>query len=204
MYGTCSIKAFKISKTRNNLNDCSLRSFRKELFLIVLDDLPFRKKVLQLNSSPIIIACDHGGYALKLKLLSILTEKGIPYKDIGCHSEDIVRYPIYASAVAKQVSDGSFERGILICSTGIGMSIVANRYPNVRASVVSDHFTAVATREHNDSNVLCLGGRIIGEFTMRDILEAWLENNYIGGRHEISLNMLKEIDKNKDTVLMEQ
>lgn len=94
-----------------------------------------------------------------------------------------------------RIQSGEFTRGILICSTGIGMSIAANRYPGIRASAVSDHYTAVMTRQHNDSNVLCLGGKVLGEFAAIDILEGWLDNSYIGGRHEISLNLIREIEK---------
>ena len=153
---------------------------------------------MELKKDPIIIACDHGGYRLKKYLMEYLDEKGIPYTDIGCSSEQIVRYPYYASLVAKRIQSGEFKRGILICSTGIGMSIVANRYKGIRASAVSDHYSAAMTRQHNDSNVLCLGGRIIGEFQAIDILEAWLTNEYIGGRHAISLGLLYEIEEGKE------
>ena len=98
---------------------------------------------------------------MKQEILKHLEKLGIEYTDIGCNSEQIVRYPIYASNVARRVSSGEFQRGILICSTGIGMSIVANRFPGVRASVVADHYTAEMTRQHNDSNILCLGGKVL-------------------------------------------
>lgn len=150
------------------------------------------------SKDPIIIACDHGGYRLKQYLLEHLKELGIPYTDIGCSSEQIVRYPYYAAKVAKSIQSGEFKRGILICSTGIGMSIVANRFQGIRASAVSDHYSAAMTRQHNDSNVLCLGGRVIGEFQAIDILDAWLSNEYIGGRHAISLGLLQEIEEGKE------
>ena len=149
----------------------------------------------ELNRAPIIIGCDHGGYRLKGFILEYLKEQGIEYTDIGCNSEEIVRYPHYAAEVARRIQSGEFGRGILICSTGIGMSIAANRFPGIRASAVSDHYTAKMTRQHNDSNVLCLGGRVIGEFQAIDILEAWLSNDYIGGRHEISLGLIREIEE---------
>ncbi|MEA4934222.1 MAG: ribose 5-phosphate isomerase B [Lawsonibacter sp.] len=147
------------------------------------------------NKSPIIIGCDHGGYRLKGFILEFLDSVSIPYTDIGCDSEEIVRYPHYASEVAHRIQSGEYTRGILICSTGIGMSLVANRYPGIRASAVTDHYTAAMTRQHNDSNVLCLGGKIIGEFVAVDILKAWLTNEYIGGRHDISLGLLKEVEQ---------
>ena len=150
------------------------------------------------QKDPIIIACDHGGYRLKQYLLEHLDALGIPYTDIGCSSEQIVRHPYYAAQVAKRIQSGEFKRGILICSTGIGMSIVANRFAGIRASAVSDHYSAAMTRQHNDSNVLCLGGRVIGEFQAIDILDAWLSNEYIGGRHAISLGLLQEIEEGRE------
>ena len=147
------------------------------------------------NKAPVIIGCDHGGYRLKQFILAFLEQEGIPYTDIGCESEEIVRYPDYAKEAAQRILSGEFSRGILICSTGIGMSIAANRFPGIRASAVTDHYTAVMTRQHNDSNVLCLGGRIVGEFLAIDILKGWLDGEYIGGRHDISLGKIKEIEE---------
>ena len=146
------------------------------------------------NKAPVIIGCDHGGYRLKKYITEYLEQEGIPFTDIGCESEEIVRYPDYAKEAALRILSGEFSRGILICSTGIGMSIAANRFPGIRASAVTDHYTAVMTRQHNDSNVLCLGGRIIGEFLAIDILKGWLDEEYIGGRHEISLGKIREIE----------
>lgn len=145
--------------------------------------------------APLIIGCDHGGYRLKSFIKEHLDESGIPYTDIGCEGEEIVRYPYYAKEVAQRISSGEFSRGILICSTGIGMSIIANRYPGIRASAVSDHYTAKMTRQHNDSNVLCLGGKVLGEFAAIDILDAWLNESYIGGRHDISLGLIEDFEK---------
>lgn len=138
------------------------------------------------------IGNDHGGYELKLKLLEYLDEHGIAYRDIGCHSTEIARYPYYAAAVANAVAQGRAERGILICSTGIGMSIVANRRPGVRASLCTDTYAAKMTRRHNDSNILCLGGKTTGLFVALDILETWLNTGFEGGRHCISLDILKD------------
>ena len=146
------------------------------------------------NKAPLIIANDHGGYRLKKYILEFLDEQGIPYTDIGCYSEEIVRYPHYAKQVCERILSGEFSRGILICSTGIGMSIAANRFPGIRASAIADHYSAVMTRQHNDSNVLCLGGRTIGEFQAIDILKGWLDSEYIGGRHDISLGLIKDLE----------
>ena len=141
------------------------------------------------------IANDHGGYELKLKFLKYFEEKNIPFKDLGSGSTEIVRYPYYAAKVAEAVSHKIAERGILICSTGIGMSVMANRYQGVRASVCTSITEARLTRQHNDSNVLCLGGKILGEFAALDILDVWLNTPYIGGRHNISLGLIQEAEE---------
>jgi len=137
---------------------------------------------------------DHGGFEMKQHILKYLKEKGIPYKDVGSNSTEIVRYPYYASIVAGAISRGEASRGILICSTGIGMSIIANRYKGVRASLCTSTYMAKMTRAHNDSNILCLGGKITGVFEALDILETWLNTEYQGGRHDISLRMIKEAE----------
>jgi ribose 5-phosphate isomerase B len=142
----------------------------------------------------IMIGNDHGGYRLKTIIVEALRAQGIEAEDIGTDSEEIVRYPYYASRVAKAVVSGEADRGILICSTGIGMSITANRYPGIRASLCTSTYMGKMTRAHNDSNVLCLGGKITGEFEALDILSAWLNTSYEGGRHDISLGLICEIE----------
>ena len=111
----------------------------------------------------IAIGSDHGGYALKKALMAHLSERGLEYKDFGAYSEASCDYPVYAKAVAHAVADGECECGILICGTGIGMSMAANKVPGIRAAVCGDCFSAEATREHNDANVLCMGARVVGE-----------------------------------------
>jgi ribose 5-phosphate isomerase B len=138
------------------------------------------------------IGNDHGGYRVKLALCAYFEENRIPYLNIGCDSEDIVRYPYYAGEVAQAVSEGRIRRGVLICSTGIGMSIAANRYPGVRASLCCTPYMGRMTREHNDSNILCLGGKITAEAVAVEILGAWLSTGYSGGRHDISLGLIQE------------
>lgn len=140
------------------------------------------------------IANDHGGYETKLAFLAYFAEKNLPYINIGCDSTDIVRYPYYAAKVAHAVASGIADRGILICSSGIGMSIVANKHKNVRASVCTNSLMARLTREHNDSNILCIGGKITGEMQNLDILYIWLNTDFIGGRHCISLELLEEAE----------
>ena len=143
----------------------------------------------------VYIGNDHGGWLLKQSVIKKLEERGISYVDIGCGSADIVRYPYYAVQVAEAVASGKAERGILICSTGIGMSMIANRFKGVRASLCTDTYMAKMTRKHNDSNLLCLGGKITGEFEALDILETWLEEEYEGGRHDISLGLIEEAEE---------
>lgn len=132
------------------------------------------------DNKPIYIGSDHGGAALKKVIVDYLAENDITYVDVGTHSTEIVRYPKYAAKVAEAVANQKAYRGILICSTGIGMSIFANKYKGVRASLCTDTYMGRMTREHNDSNLLCLGGKITGEFVAMDILKVWLESKYEG------------------------
>ena len=140
----------------------------------------------------LIIGNDHCGVETKKLIVSYLKEKGYEVVNAGSDENQIVRYPYYAAKVAGAVSCGEADGGILVCATGIGMSIVANKFKGVRASVCTSHYMAKMTRRHNNSNVLCLGGKITGPFEILDILQAWLENEYEGGRHEISLSMLQQ------------
>ena len=147
------------------------------------------------SNDEIWIANDHGGFKLKPSILKFLDEKNIPFKNIGTDSEEIVRYPYYAATVAQAVSKKIIKRGILICSTGIGMCIAANKFSDVRASLCTGTYMAKMTRKHNDSNILCLGGRITGDFEALDILETWLYTEFEGGRHNISLGLIDELEK---------
>ncbi len=142
----------------------------------------------------ILIGNDHGGYEFKKEFLKYFKEKGTVFKNIGSNSLDIVRYPYYAARVAGDVSEGRARRGILICSTGIGMSIFANRFKGVRAALCTSTFMAKMTRKHNDSNILCLGGKITGVAEALDILETWLNTGFEGGRHSISLDLIRSSD----------
>ncbi|MFW5739678.1 MAG: ribose 5-phosphate isomerase B [Myxococcota bacterium] len=123
----------------------------------------------------IAIASDHGGYALKSVLVEALTRWAIPYEDLGTHSEASCDYPDYAHSLARGIADGRFERGVLICGTGLGMSMAANRHHHVRAAVVSDTYSARMAREHNNANVLCMGERVVGPGLALDILRIWLD-----------------------------
>ena len=140
------------------------------------------------------IGADHGGLELKQEVVQYLrTFKNIEVSDFGTATKDSVDYPDYGKKVAEAVSNGTVDRGILICGTGIGMSIVANRYPKVRAALCHDHFTAQMSREHNDANVLVMGERVIGRGVALEIVKTWLETEFAGGRHQLRLNKIEKI-----------
>ncbi len=143
----------------------------------------------------IIIANDHGGYKLKLKIVEYLRKNNYEVENMGTDSEEIVRYPLYAQKVAQAVQNNENTRGILICSTGVGMSITANKFKGIRASMCTSTYMGKMTLAHNNSNILCLGGKITGELEAIDILEAWLTTKYDGGRHNLSLGMISEIEE---------
>jgi RpiB/LacA/LacB family sugar-phosphate isomerase len=143
----------------------------------------------------ILLASDHAGFALKEALKSYLEAKGIKIKDLGTSSPERCDYPAYAYALAKNISLKKYNRGILICKTGIGNSIVANRLPGVRASLCYNAEAAKLTREHNDSNVLVLGSGFVNKKKAFEILDAWLTTEFMGGRHKRRLDQIKEIEK---------
>ncbi len=134
--------------------------------------------------SPIIMGCDHAAFALKENLKLFIKEKGIEVQDVGVHNTDSVDYPDYAFKVAAEISSGNFSRGILLCGTGIGMSIAANKFMHVRAALCNDLFSAIMSRRHNNANVLVMGGRVIGDVLAREIVSAWLDTPFEGGRHQ--------------------
>lgn len=148
-----------------------------------------------MSAETIWIGNDHGGYELKLKIVEYLQNHGYQTHNVGSDTKEIVRYPYYAAKVAGAVSTGRAQRGILICSTGIGMSIIANKYKGVRAALCTSTYMGRMTRAHNNSNILCLGGKITGEFEALDILEVWLNTAYEGGRHDISLGLIGEAEE---------
>jgi len=140
------------------------------------------------------VGSDHGGFELKGKIVEQIIEQGHEVVDVGCSGTDIVRYPYYAAEVVCAVAEGKAERGILVCSTGIGMSIYANKFPKIRAALCLTTTMAEMTRLHNDSNILCLGGKITGEWDALRILDIWLKTGYEGGRHDISLDLIAETE----------
>lgn len=139
----------------------------------------------------IAIGSDHGGYEYKEQIVSHLKEKGYECVDVGTYSTDSCDYPVIAKAVTTKITTGEADRGILICGTGIGMSIVANKVKGIRAALCGDTFSARASRAHNNSNVLCLGERVIGINLAMDIVDIWLESKFEGGRHQRRVDMME-------------
>lgn len=138
----------------------------------------------------IMIACDHAGLELKEKLVRHLKELNLDVEDIGTYDANPVDYPQYAAQVARAVASGAVERGILVCGSGIGMCMAANRFQGVRAVRVSEPFLARMSRRHNDSNILCLGGRFIGEALAFEMADSWLQEPFEGGRHQKRLDLI--------------
>ena len=142
----------------------------------------------------IAIGADHAGLPLKRELVEALQSLGHEVKDFGTHSGDSVDYPDFASEVARAVGKPEVDRGVLVCGTGIGMSIVANKYPGVRAAVCTTEFEARMARAHNDANVLCLGQRVVGGGLARAILEMFLGTGFEGGRHEKRVQKIRDVE----------
>lgn len=142
----------------------------------------------------IAISSDHGGNNLRKEIMALLDELKISYEDFGPKNNDSVDYPDYARPVAERVASGEFDRGILICGTGIGISIAANKFKGIRCALVHDVFSAKATRCHNDSNVLAMGERVIGAGLAREIVTAWLNTDFEGGRHVRRVEKIAEIE----------
>ena len=141
----------------------------------------------------IIIGCDHAAFRLKEILKSALQAQGIEVTDVGTHSEASMDYPETGKAVAEKISTGEYKRGILICGTGLGMSMVANKYAHVRAALCNDLFSAAMSRRHNDANILVMGGRVIGDILALEILRTWLDTPFEGGRHQRRLDMFDTV-----------
>lgn len=144
----------------------------------------------------VAIGSDHGGIHIKAEIKQLMDDMGITYQDFGCDDLSSVDYPDYAIPVAEKVASGEFDRGILICGTGIGMSITANKVKGVRCALVHDVFSAKATREHNNSNVLSMGERVIGPGLAREIAEVWLRTEFLAGRHERRISKITTYEEN--------
>lgn len=141
------------------------------------------------------LACDHGGFELKEELKALLRSINVEPIDMGTFTEDSVDYPDFGILVAEKVSRGELEKGILICGTGIGMSILANKFPRVRAALVNDLYSSRCSREHNDSNILVIGGRIVGRDLAKEIVKVWLNTPFAGGRHKKRLEKIETLER---------
>ena len=144
----------------------------------------------------IAIASDHGGFELKETVIAHLLNDGWEIDDLGPNNEDSVDYPDYGIKLAEIIANKKAERGIVICGTGVGMSIVVNRFPGIRGTLCSDIYTAKMSREHNDSNILIMGGRVIGKGLASEIVDTWLNTAFEGGRHQRRIDKINKIDAN--------
>ncbi|MBS4200702.1 ribose 5-phosphate isomerase B [Bacillus sp. FJAT-49732] len=143
----------------------------------------------------VALASDHGGIQIREEIRKLLEELHIEYEDFGCECADSVDYPDYALPVAEKVANGEFDRGILICGTGIGMSISANKVKGIRCALVHDIFSARMTRLHNNSNILAMGERVIGAGLAREIAQTWLQTDFEGGRHQTRIGKIAEYEE---------
>ena len=143
------------------------------------------------------LACDHGGFELKEELKAFLRSVDTEPIDMGTFSEDSVDYPDFGILLAEKISRGELKKGILICGTGIGMSIVANKFKGVRAALVNDLFSSRFSREHTDANILVIGGRVVGRELAKEIVRVWLDTPFAGGRHQRRIDKIEELEKQK-------
>ena len=145
----------------------------------------------------LIIGCDHGGLNIKLAVIEYLKSKNIPFEDVGTHTTDSIDYAPIAAKVAHGVADGTYEKGLLFCGTGIGISIAANKVKGIRAAVCTDPLCAKLSRLHNNSNILAMGARITGRELAKEILKAWLDTEFEGDRHQARIDDIKKIEEGK-------
>lgn len=148
------------------------------------------------HPAPIVIGSDHAAFPLKEIITAHVRDRGIVIEDVGTDSEASCNYPDFGIRVAALVSAGKFQRGILMCGTGLGMSMVANKFPRVRAALCNDIFSAMMSRRHNDANILVMGGRVIGDVLAREIVNTWLAEPFEGGRHQQRIDQFNTIDVN--------
>ena len=147
----------------------------------------------------IAIACDHAALEMKKEIEALLAARGLEYRDFGTYTTDSCHYPVYGAQAARAVAAGECDRGIVICGTGIGMSLAANKVKGIRCALCSDPYSARMTRAHNDANMLALGARVIGIELAKMIVEAWLDTPFEGGRHQTRVDMLTAIE-NGDSI----
>ena len=142
----------------------------------------------------VAIGCDHAGLTLKNAVIEHLKQRGFEITDCGTYDSASCHYPVFAQKVAEAVTSGEAEKGILVCGTGVGMSMAANKIKGIRAACVSDCFSAEATRAHNDANIVCFGQRVVGEGLALKIVDTFLDTKFEGGRHQIRIDMVNELD----------
>ncbi len=142
----------------------------------------------------VAIGCDHAGLTLKNAVIEHLKQRGFEINDCGTYDSASCHYPVFAQKVAEAVTSGDAEKGILVCGTGVGMSMAANKIKGIRAACVSDCFSAEATRAHNDANIVCFGQRVVGEGLALKIVDTFLDTKFEGGRHQIRIDMVNELD----------
>ena len=142
----------------------------------------------------IAIACDHSALAMKAEVIKLLESRGLEYKDYGTYTEESCHYPVYGYRAAKAVASGECDRGIVICGTGIGISLAANKVKGIRCALCGDAYSAKMTRAHNNANMLALGARVTGIEVAKTIVEAWLDTPFEGGRHQTRVDMISAIE----------
>lgn len=143
----------------------------------------------------VAVGCDHGGFVLKARVVSTLKSLGAEVVDFGCFDESSVDYPEYGEKVARAVAEGVCELGVIMCGTGIGISIAANKFKGIRAAVVTNTYMAKLTKNHNNANIIALGGRVINQDEAEEIVKAWYTAEYEGGRHQRRLDMIAKIEE---------
>ncbi|MBR6114783.1 MAG: ribose 5-phosphate isomerase B [Oscillospiraceae bacterium] len=142
----------------------------------------------------IVIASDHAGFPLKQELAEHLRAKGVAFEDIGCYSAESVDYPEYAARAARGVADGTYDRGILVCGTGLGMAMAAGKIRGIRCAAVSESYSAEMSRSHNDANMIALGGRVIGPELAKQIVDVFLSTEFLGGKHQRRVDMIGALE----------
>ena len=148
-----------------------------------------------MKTEKIIIGCDHGGLNLKNAVIAHLQAAGVSVEDVGTYTADSCNYPEYADRVCRRIQDGTYTLGILICGTGIGISMAANKIKGIRAALCNDYFSAKYTRLHNDANVICLGGRTIGPGSACELVEVFLNTEFEGGRHQRRVDKVMALER---------
>lgn len=143
----------------------------------------------------LVIASDHGGFALKQELMEHLRSRGVEFEDIGTYSRESCDYPVYAEQAARGVAEGKYEKGILVCGTGIGMSLAANKIKGIRCALLSDCFSAEMCRAHNDANMIALGGRVIGGELAKRLVDVFLDTPFMGGRHARRVDLIRALEE---------